>query len=220
MCILLLLVRYCFKLLFQTFFALLSSPLPLPPNNPENQNFEKLKKSFGDLIIVHLCTKTHNHMTYASWGMEWNRQFFVILGHFFPYTPLLTQKIIIWKNVKNTWRYYPFTNVHHKWRSYVWFLRLRCNRQSFFSFWGIFYTLTLLNNPKNQNFEKMKKKLLEILSFNMSVLQIIIWCMIPEIWSVTVWFFCHFWLFFVPLPTNNLKNQNVHMCNINENHVM
>ena len=47
-----------------------------PPNNPENQNFEKLKKTHththtdtktpGDIIILHICTKNYDHMMYAS----------------------------------------------------------------------------------------------------------------------------------------------------------
>ena len=31
-------------------------PPSLPPNNPENQNFEKMKKTPGDIIILHKCT--------------------------------------------------------------------------------------------------------------------------------------------------------------------
>ena len=58
------------------------SPLP-PPNNPENQNFEKMKKTPGDIIILHKCTINDNHMIYGSWDMKSTRQnFFVILGHF------------------------------------------------------------------------------------------------------------------------------------------
>ena len=45
-----------------------------PPNKPENQNFEKLKKTHthtdtkapGDIIILHICTKNYDHMMYAS----------------------------------------------------------------------------------------------------------------------------------------------------------
>ena len=37
-----------------------------PPNNPENQKFEKMKKASGDVIIFHMCTKNHDHMMYAS----------------------------------------------------------------------------------------------------------------------------------------------------------
>ena len=29
----------------------------LPPNNPENKNFEKIKKTLGDTIILHVYQK-------------------------------------------------------------------------------------------------------------------------------------------------------------------
>ena len=47
---------------FGPFFAFLH---PLPPNNPENQNFEIMKKTPGD-IILHKCTTNDNHMIYGS----------------------------------------------------------------------------------------------------------------------------------------------------------
>ena len=59
----------------------------------KNQNFKKMKIASGDVIILHICTKNHNHMMYASWDMEWDTQFFVILGHFCPFTPLLFLKL-------------------------------------------------------------------------------------------------------------------------------
>ena len=36
----------------------------------------------------------------------------------------------------------------------------------------------------------------------------IIWCIVPEVWSMTDRNFCHFGLFFVFYPLNNPKNQN------------
>ena len=36
------------------------------PNNPENQNFEKIKQTPGDIIILHKCTINDNHMMYGS----------------------------------------------------------------------------------------------------------------------------------------------------------
>ena len=33
---------------------------------PENQNVKKLKKIAGDIIILQMCTKDHNHMRYSS----------------------------------------------------------------------------------------------------------------------------------------------------------
>ena len=43
------------------------APLPpSPPNNPKNQNFEKMKKTPGDIIILHMRTINDNHMMYGS----------------------------------------------------------------------------------------------------------------------------------------------------------
>ena len=67
-------------------------------SNPENQNFEKIKKTSGDVIILHMCTKNYVHMMYASWDIECNRQNFLSFWAIFcPFTTLLTPKIEIWK---------------------------------------------------------------------------------------------------------------------------
>ena len=48
-------------------FVILGHLLPYyPPNNPENQNFEKTKTASGNVIILHICNKSHNHMMYAT----------------------------------------------------------------------------------------------------------------------------------------------------------
>ena len=49
---------------FGPFFALTKSPHP--PSNPENQNFEKMKKASEDIIILHMCTINGNQMIYGS----------------------------------------------------------------------------------------------------------------------------------------------------------
>ena len=36
-----------------------------PPNNPENQNFEK-NKTPGDIITLQMCTINDHHMMYGS----------------------------------------------------------------------------------------------------------------------------------------------------------
>ena len=105
---------------FGPFFAL------FPPNNPKNQNFEKMKKTPGDIIILNRWNINNNHMMYISGDMECDGQnFFVILGLFYPFTPLNTKKKSkFWKNEKKAWRYYHVTQVCHKWQSYdVWLLR-------------------------------------------------------------------------------------------------
>ena len=45
-----------------------------PPNNPKNQNFEKMKTIPGYIIILHRCTKNDNHIRYGSWDMECDGQ--------------------------------------------------------------------------------------------------------------------------------------------------
>ena len=41
-------------------------PFTLPPNNPENQNFEKMDKILGDIIFLHKCIINNNDMMYGS----------------------------------------------------------------------------------------------------------------------------------------------------------
>ena len=48
-------------------FIILDHFLPFyPHNNLKNPNFEKLKKMPGDIIILHKCTKNHDHMLHCS----------------------------------------------------------------------------------------------------------------------------------------------------------
>ena len=44
---------------FGSFFALLPPPPPLP-NSLKNQNFTKMKKTPGDIFILHKCSKKNN----------------------------------------------------------------------------------------------------------------------------------------------------------------
>ena len=111
----------------------------------KNQNFEKMKKIAGDIIILHICTKNHNHnhMRYNSWDREWDRQ-------------------------------------------------------NYLSFWAIFWPFTPLTIQKIKIFKKWKKH--QMWSFYTCIPEImIIWCMFPEIWSVTDIIFCHFGRFFCTL---------------------
>ena len=45
---------------FRPFFALFL------PDNPKYQNFEKMEKRPGDIIILHNCTKNHDDMVHCS----------------------------------------------------------------------------------------------------------------------------------------------------------
>ena len=56
------------------------------PADPEKQNFEILKKTPGDIIILQMCTINEDHMMYGSCDMmEGDGQNLVILDHFFPF---------------------------------------------------------------------------------------------------------------------------------------
>ena len=48
-------------------FVILNYFLPFyPTNNPHNQNFEKMRKVCGDIIILYMYTINENHMMYGS----------------------------------------------------------------------------------------------------------------------------------------------------------
>ena len=82
----------------QNFFVILDRFLPFyTTNNLKNQNFEKLKKAPGDIIILHKCTKNHDHMLYCSLDMARNgfNCCFSFWAIFYPFTFLTAQKIKI-----------------------------------------------------------------------------------------------------------------------------
>ena len=60
-----------------------------PPNNPKNQNFEKMKKTPGDIyiIILHMRTINDNHMMYGSWDEHDGQNFLSFWNLFFFYPP-------------------------------------------------------------------------------------------------------------------------------------
>ena len=81
-------------------------------NNTKNQNFEKLKKTPGDIIILHKCIKNHDHVLYFSWDMVHDRcNYFSFWAIFCPFSP---KKQNFTKMKKNPWRYYHFIYVYQK----------------------------------------------------------------------------------------------------------
>ena len=102
-------------------FALL---LPLP-NRSKNQNFEKMNKSPEDIIILHRCTKNHDHMLQCSWDTcTMDVTFIFYFGLFFTFLFPKPKKSKFLKKEKKAWRYHHFTHVCQKlWSRDVWFLR-------------------------------------------------------------------------------------------------
>ena len=75
-------------------------------------------------------------MIYSSGNRRCTRQKFLTFWAIF--CPLTTWKIKILTLKKNTWRYYHFTHLHHKWQLYdVWFL-IYGTLWNFLSFWTAF----------------------------------------------------------------------------------
>ena len=78
----------------------------------QNQNFEKMKRSAGDTIILHMCSKNHNHMRYGSPDTDETKNL---------ENNLENKKSE--KNEKDIYRCLHFTHVYQKSRSYVCFLK-------------------------------------------------------------------------------------------------
>ena len=55
---------------FWLFFAL-PDPPPQPSSQPKKQNFKKLKKIPGDIIILHMCTKNYDEILYYTNSEIW-----------------------------------------------------------------------------------------------------------------------------------------------------
>ena len=108
-----------------------------------------------------MWTENHNHMMYVSWDKKCNRQFFCHSEPFFALSPHYWPPKFKFEKYegKKSWRYYPFTQVHHKWRSYdVSFLRFKAQLTDFFCHFGPFLPFDPPSKTKNQHFEKKKKK--------------------------------------------------------------
>ena len=86
----------------------------IPPKNPKNKSFTKLKKAPGDIIILDKCTKNHDHRLYCSWAIVCAgcNYYFSFCTIFYPSLPPPSDSPKNGK--KNTWRYHHFTLVCQK----------------------------------------------------------------------------------------------------------
>ena len=145
------------------FFVILDSFFPFyPANNSKNQNFEKLKKASGDIIILHMCTINDSHIfIYGSWDMEHDRHNFLSFWTFFyPFTPLTTPKNQNFEKLKKMPRYIIILNKclindHHMMNG-SW--DIERDRPNFLLFWTIFCLFTALKAKKIKIKKKEKKK--------------------------------------------------------------
>ena len=119
-------------------------------NSPKNENITKIKKTPGDIIILHKCTKNHDHKLYCFWDMAHGRcnvyfSFWTIFCCFTPPPPPLTARkmkiskqkkmpgdIIILQNCTKNCDY----SLYCSWD-------MTCDRcNCYFSFWAILSPFT------------------------------------------------------------------------------
>ena len=131
-------------------------------------------------IILHKCTINGNYMMCGSWDMKCNRHnFFVILGHFCPFT----QNIKILKKWKKHLMVLSFYTSVPKTMIIVY---TACYTILCYTMLYCFLSFYLPNSPKNQNFKKMKNMLGDIIILCMCAKNMIRWCIFPEIWCTVV----------------------------------
>ena len=181
--------------------------LPFHPfNSPKNENITKLKKIPGDIIILHKCTKNHDHRLHCSWDMARFRCncYFSFCAIFCPFTSLTAQKMKIskkWKKPLEISSFYTSVPKNHDYMLYCsWDMAHdRCN--CYFSFWAIFCPFAPITAQKIKIKKNKIKKCLEISSFYTSIPKIMIICYtVPEIQPMTHVIIFHFGLFFALLP--------------------
>ena len=151
----------CDRYNFLSFWAISYPFTPPPPNNPENQNFVKIKNTWRYHHFTKVYLKWQSYNIWFQW-YEVQQDFFCHFGPYFcPFTPLTNQKIKMLKK----WRKKHleissfYTNVTKI------LIILYCSWDmvhdgfnSYFSFWAIFWPLTPLTAQKLKISQKWKKK--------------------------------------------------------------
>ena len=123
-------------------------------NNPKNLNFEKMKKKTpGDVIILNLYNKKHDHVMYAYSDCHCH------FRPFFTLAELLTPKIKIWKKCKKNPGYIILLHIciinqdnmmYGSWD-------MKYNRHNFFVILGHFLPFYPPNSLKNENIKNENK---------------------------------------------------------------
>ena len=187
----------------------------------------------------HFTHAYHKLRSYGVWFLRYNAQgtsSFVILGHFLSFNPAHNLENQHFEKIeKKASRYYRFTRVYHKWKSYdVWLLRYGARQTEFYVIFCHFLPFYPTNNPKNQNFEKIKNIPADFIILHKSTINGN--HLMHGSWHMKrdrqIFFFIlgHFLLFY---PSNNPQNQSLermkknpgdiitwHTRTINKNHMM
>ena len=132
------------------------------PNSKKKTKFpinekKKKKKTTGDIIIVHKCTKNHDHILYCSWDMVRDEcNYFSFWAIFWPFTSITAQKVKISNKWKKHLKISSF-NISVPKILIICFTvpGICCVMDVIIFHFGPFFAL--LPCPKNQNFKKMRK---------------------------------------------------------------
>ena len=169
-----------------------------------------MKKTPGD-IILHMSIINENHKIHGSWDMQHNTDFFVILGHFFPFYSTNnpenqnSKKMEKHLEILSFYICVPQMTIILCVVTEIWSATdsILCHLRPFFAL----SSHQQLEKP--EFWKNEEKKHLEISSFYTYVPQMmIIWCMVPEILSTTNRIFLSFWTIlcpFTPLTTQKTK---------------
>ena len=77
---------WCITDIISFYFLSIFAFLP-PSNSLKNQNFEKMEKTPGDIIILHTCTKHYDQIMFGSWDMVRDRCNYYSFCAFFVFLP-------------------------------------------------------------------------------------------------------------------------------------
>ena len=117
------------KLDKQNFLSFWNIFCPFTPLTiPKIKILKNWKKTPGDIIILHICTKNHDLMLYSSLDIMCNGYncYFSFWAIFCPFTSLSAQKIKIlkkWKKKKKpSWRYHSTIMYQKSWSYAILFL--------------------------------------------------------------------------------------------------
>ena len=116
------------------------------------------KKIPGDIVLLHICTKSHNHRRYSSWDTE--LEFFWHFGPFFPFDPPNNLKNQNFEEIKKKpgdiiILHFCTTNDDHM-RNGSWDIE---HDREFLSFQTIFFPFTPLTTQKIKILKTWKKLL-------------------------------------------------------------
>ena len=157
---------------------------PFTPLTAQKWKFQKNEKKNPGDVILHKCTKTHDHMFYCSWDMVCDRCscFFFHFGWYFSLLPPNSPQNENFKKMKKILEISFYTSVPK--------IMIICytvpeiwhvTHVIFIFHSGLFFTLFTPLRAHKIKISKKVKKGLEISSFYPFVPTIMIrWCTVPE----------------------------------------